>query len=51
MSVTARPLLLWSLLLVAPIWSNAAQSPLPTVEAKMQTLPNEQILDGVVEAV
>ena len=48
---TRSPLLLWSLLAVVPGLINAAELPFLVAEAKMQTLPVERILDGVVEAV
>jgi biotin carboxyl carrier protein len=52
MSVPTRSLLLlWSLLAVVPGLIDAAEPPLLVAEAKMQTLPVERILDGVVEAV
>jgi RND family efflux transporter MFP subunit len=43
--------LYWCLLATAPGLLNAAESPFPVAEAKLQTLPSEQVLDGVVEAV
>lgn len=52
MSVPTRLLsLLWSLLAAVPGPIVAAEPPFPVVEAKMQTLPVEQVLDGLVEAV
>lgn len=47
----ARLLLLWGLLSTASEWSAAADWPFPVAEAQLQTLPSEQILDGVIEAV
>lgn len=44
-------LLLWPLLGLTPDWSGAAEAPFPVAEAKLQTLPDERTLDGVVEAV
>jgi len=47
---TRLPLLLWGLLIAAS-GAIAAEPPFPVAEAKKQTLPVEQVLDGVVEAV
>ncbi len=51
MPIPARPLLLWCLLATAPTLLAAADPPFPVAEVQRQTLPDEQILDGVVEAV
>lgn len=48
---TRSLLLLWGLLFAAPGSIVAAGPPFPVAEAKLQTLPVEQVLDGVVEAV
>jgi RND family efflux transporter MFP subunit len=49
----SRPLLLLlhGLLAAEPVLSAAAELPFPVAAAQRQTLPSEQILDGVVEAV
>ena len=46
----ARPLLLWCLFAVAPMLL-AAELPFPVATAQLQARPDEQILDGVIEAV
>ncbi|MCB1920694.1 MAG: efflux RND transporter periplasmic adaptor subunit [Candidatus Competibacteraceae bacterium] len=54
MSTLIRPLLLLilpSLLAIPSITAIAAELPFPVAEARQQTLPDEQVLDGVVEAV
>jgi hypothetical protein len=52
MLMSHRPtFLIWSLLSLVSAGSTGAELPFPVAEAKMQTLPDEQILDGVVEAV
>lgn len=52
MPMPTRLLLSWCLLAAAlPGLLAAAEPPFPVAEARMQTLPSEQILDGVVEAV
>ncbi len=43
--------LLWYLLTIAPGGLAAAELPFPVAAATAQTLPDEQVLDGVVEAV
>ena len=50
MPIAARPLLLWCLFAVAPMLL-AAELPFPVATAQLQARPNEQILDGVIEAV
>ncbi len=45
-----RPLLCWGLLVALPGLS-AAELPFPVATVQRQTLPDEQVLDGVVEAV
>ncbi len=50
MPVLTRPLL-WCLLATAPGLITAAELPFPVAVVQRQTLPSEQILDGVVEAV
>jgi multidrug efflux pump subunit AcrA (membrane-fusion protein) len=52
MLMSHRPtFLIWSLLSLVSAGSTGAELPFPVAEAKMQTLPDEQILDGVIEAV
>ena len=53
MSMPPHPplLLLGSLLITAPALLAAAEPPFPVAAAQRQTLPTEQVLDGVVEAV
>lgn len=51
MPIPARPLLLWCLLATAPTLLAAAEPPFPVAAVQRQTLPVEQVLDGVVEAV
>jgi RND family efflux transporter MFP subunit len=52
MLMSHRPtFLIWSLLSLVSAGSTGAELPFPVAEAKMQTLPDEQMLDGVVEAV
>ena len=50
MPIPTRPLLLCCLLTAAPALL-AAEPPFPVAEVQRQTLPDEQVLDGVVEAV
>ena len=50
MPIPTRPLLLCCLLTAAPALL-AAEPPFPVTEVQRQTLPDEQVLDGVVEAV
>lgn len=45
------PLVLYGLLATAPAFLNATELPFPVATAQLQALPDEQILDGVVEAV
>lgn len=52
MTQFTRSLLLgWGLLAAALGLPAAAELPFPVAEAQLRTLPNEQILDGVIEAV
>ncbi|HRY15262.1 MAG TPA: biotin/lipoyl-binding protein, partial [Candidatus Competibacteraceae bacterium] len=54
MSTPIRAILsfiIYGLFAVSPAWLSAAEPPFPVTEAQRQTLPDEQILDGVVEAV
>ena len=52
MPIFARLLLLsWGLLLIAPGLNAAAETPFAVAQVQFQTLPLEQILDGVIEAV
>ncbi|MFO1372034.1 MAG: efflux RND transporter periplasmic adaptor subunit [Candidatus Competibacteraceae bacterium] len=53
MPIPTRSLLLlsWCLLAAVPGLLAATELPFPVAEAKLQTLPSEQILDGVVEAI
>ena len=51
MSMLSRSLLLGCLLTAAPVLLAAAELPFPVATVQLQTLPDEQILDGVVEAV
>ena len=51
MSRSAGLPVLWCVLATLPGWSIATEPPLPVVTVQLQTLPREQILDGVVEAV
>lgn len=52
MSIQIRPLLLlFCCLLAAAPGLFAAELPFPVAEAQLQSLPDEQVLDGVVEAV
>ena len=51
MSMLSRSLLLGCLLTAAPALLAAAELPFPVATVQLQTLPDEQILDGVVEAV
>lgn len=44
-------LMLCSLLVALPALLTAAELPFPVAEVQQQTLPDEQILDGVIEAV
>ncbi|MDG4552750.1 MAG: efflux RND transporter periplasmic adaptor subunit [Candidatus Competibacter sp.] len=50
MPISIRPPLLCCLLAAAPALL-AAEPPFPVAAAQLQTLPDEQVLDGVVEAV
>ncbi|MBZ4193311.1 MAG: efflux RND transporter periplasmic adaptor subunit [Candidatus Contendobacter sp.] len=50
MSKFTRPLLFWCLIAAEPGLS-AAEWPFPVATVQRQTLPDEQVLDGVVEAV
>jgi hypothetical protein len=47
---SARPLLFWCLI-AATSGLSAVELPFPVVTVQRQTLPDEQVLDGVVEAV
>ncbi|MDG4550023.1 MAG: efflux RND transporter periplasmic adaptor subunit [Candidatus Contendobacter sp.] len=47
----SRSLLLGCLLTAVPALLAAAELPFPVATAQLQTLPDEQVLDGVVEAV
>lgn len=47
---SARPLLFWCLIAAMPGLS-AVELPFPVATVQRQTLPDEQVLDGVVEAV
>ncbi len=51
MPLLTRPLLWGCLLATAPVLLAAAEWPFPVATAQLQTLPDEQILDGVVEAI
>ena len=51
MSRSTGPLWLVWLLAVMPGFSAAVEPPVPVATVQLQTLPREQILDGVVEAV
>ena len=51
MSKSARPLWLWWLCAAMPGLSTATEPPIPAIAVQQQTLPREQVLDGVVEAV
>jgi RND family efflux transporter MFP subunit len=51
MPLLAHPLLWGCLLAAAPALLAAAEWPFPVAAAQRQTLPDEQVLDGVVEAV
>jgi RND family efflux transporter MFP subunit len=51
MSRSARPLWLWWLCAAMPGLSVATEPPIQAITVQQQTLPREQILDGVVEAI
>ena len=51
MSRSAGLPVLWCVLATLPGWSIATEPSLPVATVQQQTLPREQILDGVVEAV
>lgn len=52
MPIFARLLLLsWGLLLIAPGLNAATETPFAVAQVQFQTLPLEQVLDGVIEAV
>jgi len=51
MSKSARPLLFWCLISTVPGLAAAAELPFPVATAQPHILPDEHILDGVVEAV
>lgn len=50
MPIIARSVLSWCLLVATP-GLMAAELPFPSAQAQLQTLPVEQVLDGVVEAI
>ena len=50
-SIRALPFLIHSLLAILPALLTAAELPFPVAEVQLQTLPDEQVLDGVIEAV
>ncbi|HRY19759.1 MAG TPA: efflux RND transporter periplasmic adaptor subunit [Candidatus Competibacteraceae bacterium] len=50
-STRALPFLIYSLLAILPALLTAAELPFPVAKAQLQTLPDEYVLDGVIEAV